>query len=85
MKAIGNYILIEKIEPKTKKVGGLLITEKLDTNNRYIKAKIISIGDKVQVLKDGDTVYYDKTRETGVDYNDKIYTVIRDIDVVLVD
>ena len=85
MKAIGNYILIEKVESTTKKVGGLIITEKLDSDNRYLKAKIISIGDKVQVLKDGDTIYYDKNRETGVDYNDKIYTVIRDTDVVLVD
>ena len=85
MKAIGNYILIEKIESTTKKVGGLIITEKLDSDNRYLKAKIISVGDKVQILKDGDTIYYDKHRETGVDYNDKIYTVIRDVDVVLVD
>ena len=85
MKAIGNYILIEKAEPKIKKVGGLIMNEKLDTNNRYVKAKIISVGDKVQVLKNGNTIYYDKTRETGVDYKDKIYTVIRDIDVVLVD
>jgi len=85
MRAIGNYILIEKIESKTKKIGGLIMTEKLDVDNRYVKAKIISIGDKVQVLKDGDFVYYDKHRETGVDYNDKIYTVIRDVDVVLVE
>ena len=85
MKAIGNYILIEKVESTTKKVGGLIITEKLDSDNRYLKAKIISIGDKVQVLKDGDTIKKKKNRETGVDYNDKIYTVIRDIDVVLVD
>ena len=85
MKAIGNYILIEKVESTTKKVGGLIITEKLDSDNRYLKAKIVSVGDKVQILKDGDTIYYDKHRETGVDYNDKIYTVIRDVDVVLVD
>ena len=85
MKAIGNYILIEKVESTTKKVGGLIITEKLDSDNRYLKAKIISFVDKVQILKYGDTIYYDKHRETGVDYNDKIYTVIRDVDVVLVD
>ena len=66
-------------------IRAVLITEKLDSDNRYLKAKIISVGDKVQVLKDGDTIYYDKHRETGVDYNDKIYTVIRDVDVVLVD
>ena len=38
MKAINDYIVVdvEKVGPK--KVGGLLLTEELDENNRYIKA-----------------------------------------------
>ena len=31
MKAIGNYIVIEKLTEKTKEVNGLLITEKTDS------------------------------------------------------
>ena len=85
MKAIGNYILIEKLATKHKEVNGLLYTEKLDTNNRYIKAKIVSVGNLVQVLKEGDIIYYDKNRGNGVDYNEKIYFVIKDLDVVLVE
>ena len=50
MKAIGNYILIERLQLKHKEVNGLLLTEKLDVDNRYIKAKIISVGNLVQVL-----------------------------------
>jgi|TARA_R100000084_G_C4555826_1_gene102226 co-chaperonin GroES (HSP10) len=85
MKAIGNYILIEKLSNKTKEVNGLLLTEKLDSDNRYVKAKIISCGNLVEVLKEGDTIYYDKHRGNGVDYNDKIYYVIKDLDVILVE
>jgi co-chaperonin GroES (HSP10) len=85
MKAIGNYILIEKLQSKHKEVNGLLYTEKLDVDNRYVKGKIVSIGSLVQVLKEGDTIYYDKNRGNGVDYNEKIYFVIKDLDVVLVE
>jgi co-chaperonin GroES (HSP10) len=85
MKAIGNYILIEKLASKHKEVNGLLYTEKLDSDNRYVKARIISIGSLVQVLKEGDIIYYDKNRGNGVDYKEKIYFIIKDLDVVLVE
>tara|TARA_R100000329_G_scaffold29307_2_gene26946 strand:+ start:399 stop:656 length:258 start_codon:yes stop_codon:yes gene_type:complete len=85
MKAIGNYILIEKLETKHKEINGLLLTDKLDTDNRYYRAKIISVGNLVQVLKKDDIIYYDKLRSEGIDYNDKICYVIRDHDVVLVE
>jgi len=85
MKAIGNYILIERLQSKHKEVNGLLLTEKLDVDNRYVKAKIISLGNLVEALKEGDIIYYDKNRGNGIDYNEKIYHVIRDQDVVLVE
>tara|TARA_R100001463_G_scaffold771_6_gene3580 strand:+ start:1036 stop:1293 length:258 start_codon:yes stop_codon:yes gene_type:complete len=85
MKAIGNYILIETLQSKHKEVNGLLLTEKLDVDNRYVKAKIISLGNLVEALKEGDIIYYDKNRGNGIDYNEKIYHVIKDMDVVLVE
>ena len=62
MKAIGNYILVQRLESKSKEVNGLLYTEDLDVDNRFIKGKIISTGNFVQGLKDGDVIYYDKNR-----------------------
>tara|TARA_Y100001938_G_C7735194_1_gene256626 strand:+ start:225 stop:482 length:258 start_codon:yes stop_codon:yes gene_type:complete len=85
MKAIGNYIVIEKLTEKTKEVNGLLITEKTDSDNRYVKAKIISTGDLVKILKNDDIIYYDKNRGNGIDFEGKVYTVIKDLDVVLVE
>ena len=43
MKAINNYLVVENIKEGVKDVGGLLLTEDLDSDNRYLKAKIISI------------------------------------------
>ena len=85
MKAVNRYIIVDKIKLEPKKVAGLIMTDDTDADNRYIKAKIISCGNLVEVLKDGDTIYYDKHAGHDISFNDKLYRVIRDIDVVLVD
>ena len=60
MKAINRYIIVDKIKVEPKKVAGLIMTDDTDVDNRYLKAKIISTGNLVEGLKDGDIVYYDK-------------------------
>ena len=51
MKAVNDVLIIEKRKAETKKVGGLLLTEKLDEDNRYLKATVISSGDKIDFIK----------------------------------
>tara|TARA_Y100000593_G_C4106668_1_gene235908 strand:+ start:51 stop:308 length:258 start_codon:yes stop_codon:yes gene_type:complete len=85
MKAINNYIIVENIKTEPKKVAGLIMTEDLDTDNRYIKANVISTGNLVEGIKDKDIVYYDKHAGHGVQYKNKLYQVIRSGDVVLID
>ena len=84
MKAINRYIIVDKIKTEPKKVAGLIVTDNTDADNRYIKAKIISCGNLVEVLKKDDTIYYDKHAGHDISFNDKLYRVIRDMDVVLV-
>ena len=85
MKAINHYIIVEKIKQGPKTVGGLILTEDIDEDNRYIKAKVISIGNLVEGIKDNDIVYYDKHAGHGVQYKEILYHVIRSGDVVLID
>ena len=85
MKAVNHYIIVEKIKTEQKKVAGLIVTEDIDDDNRYIKAKAISVGNLVEGVKDGDIVYYDKHAGHGVQYKDILYQVIRSGDVVLID
>ena len=85
MKAINNYLVIEIIKEPAKEVKGFILTEKLDTDNRYLKAKIISTGNLVEGLQDGEIVYYDKHAGHGISHKDKLYHVIRSQDVVLVE
>ena len=77
MKAVNDYIIVNIEKEGPKKVGGLLLTEDLDQDNRYIKATIISKGNLVEGLKDGDVIYYDKHAGHGITWLDTMYYVIR--------
>ena len=85
MKAVNHYIIVEKIKQGPKKVGGLILTEDTDVDNRYIRATVISTGNLVEGIKDNDVVYYDKHAGHGVQYKETLYYVIRSGDVVLID
>ena len=85
MKAVNHYIIVQNIKTEPKKVAGLIMTEELDADNRYIKANVISVGNLVEGIKDKDIVYYDKHAGHGVQYKETLYQVIRSGDVVLVD
>ena len=85
MKAVNNYIIVETIKTEPKKIAGLIMTEELDSDNRYIKAKVVSTGDLVKVIEKDNIVYYDKHAGHGVQYKDILYQVIRSGDVVLID
>ena len=85
MKAVNNYIIVENIKREPKKIAGLILTEDVDSDNRYIRAKVISVGNLVEGIEDNDTVYYDKHAGHGVQYKDILYQVIRSGDVVLID
>ena len=85
MKAVNHYIIVENIKTEQKKVAGLVVTEDIDDDNRYIKAKAISVGNLVEGIKQDDIVYYDKHAGHGVQYKDILYQVIRSGDVVLID
>ena len=85
MKAVNYYLIIEPIKEGPKKVGGLILTDEVNEDNRYIKANVISVGNLVEGIKETDIVYYDKHAGHGVQYKDILYQVIRSGDVVLID
>ena len=85
MKAVNYYIVVEQIKEKEKNLGGLILTENLDEDNRYLKAKIITIGNLVEGVKSNDIIYYDKHTGHGIQWKDKLYHVIRIQDIVLVE
>ena len=85
MKAVNSYIIIEPIKEGPKKVGGLVLTDEINEDNRYLKAKVISVGNLVEGINENDVVYYDKHAGHGIQHKDKFYGVIKQMDVVLID
>ena len=85
MKAVNHYLVIERIKDEPTVVGGLILTEEIDEDNRYLKAKVISIGNLVEGIKEDDIIHYDKHAGHGIQYKDKFYGVIKQMDVVLID
>ena len=85
MKAVNHYLVIERIKDEPTKVGGLILTEEIDEDNRYLKAKVISIGSLVEGIKEDDIIHYDKHAGHGIQHKDTFYGVIKQMDVVLID
>ena len=85
MKAVNQYIIIDLIKNEPKKVGGLILTDEINEDNRYLKARVVSIGNAVEGIKEEDVVYYDKHAGHGIQHKDKFYGVIKQMDVVLIE
>ena len=85
MQAVNDYVIVDKIKEGPKKVGGLILTDETDETNRYKKANIISVGEMVEVVKTGDSIYYDAIAGHDIAYGDSLYRVIRARDIVIVE
>ena len=84
MQAVNYYIVVEKHKVEPKKVGGLLITDNVDTENRYIKANIVSTGTLVEGLKEKDVIFFDRHAGHKIEVKENTYHVIKLQDVVVV-
>ena len=85
MQAVNDYVIVDKIKEGPKKVGGLILTDETDETNRYKKANIISVGEMVEVVKTGDSIYYDAVAGHDIAYDNSLYRVIRARDIVIVE
>ena len=85
MKAVNYYLVVENIKEKPKQIAGLDIMDNVDDDNRYVKAKVFSIGNLVEGIKENDIVYYDKHAGHSIQHKDILYYVIKIGDVVLID
>ena len=85
MQAINDYVIVDKVKEGPKKVGGLILTDETDETNRYRKANIVSVGNMVEIVKEGDSIYYDGVAGHDISYKDEMYRVIRMRDIVTVE
>ena len=84
MKPIGKFIVVKDIQEEIKTQSGLLLSGE-DTNQlRYKSAEVIATGTDVDVIDEGDELYYDKAHSFTMLINEEQYTIISERDVVVV-
>ena len=85
MQAVNHYIIIEKIKEKPKSTSGFVMTELQNTDITDLKGRVVSVGDLITAVKEEDIVWYDKHAGNSIEYNEKLYHVIRNGDIVIVE
>tara|TARA_R100000935_G_scaffold456_9_gene1585 strand:- start:2191 stop:2451 length:261 start_codon:yes stop_codon:yes gene_type:complete len=85
MKAIGRNLIIEKTkEGTTETKGGLLLADNHREDIRYIEAKVLSVGDEVEGMKENDMIYFDRHAGHKIEIDKDSFHVIKSQDVVVV-
>lgn len=84
MKAIGLNLVTKAIKEEMRTESGILLSGDDAKNMRYGKALIVSVGDEVKGVSEGDTIYYDKRSSYTMMIEGSQYTIIRSHDIVLV-
>lgn len=85
MQPIGKYIVITAIDEEIKTDSGIILSGEDAGQFRYKKGKVVKPGTDVSVIKEGDTIYYDKGYSFTMIIADSQYTIIRESDVVVVE
>jgi co-chaperonin GroES (HSP10) len=84
MRPIGKYIIIKDIQEEIRTESGLILSGE-DTNQlRYKRAEVIATGTDVDVIDEGDELYYDKSHSFTMLIDNEQYTIISERDVVVV-
>ena len=84
MRPIGKYIVIKDIQEEIKTNSGLILSGE-DTNQlRYKRAEVVAVGTDVDVIDEGDELYYDKSHSFTMLIDNEQYTIISERDVVVV-
>ena len=85
MEALGNRVLLKRVDEEIKDSLGLVVTEITDKDVRHKRAAVVSVGKDVVGLKEGDEVLYDMAAGSNVRINGETLVVIPDfkIDVLL--
>jgi co-chaperonin GroES (HSP10) len=84
MRAVNKYIIINQIIEEAKTSSGLLLTNVENDEMRYGKGTVMSIGNEVMAVKEGDLIYFDKRNGHQVRIDGNVYGVIKEADVVVI-
>lgn len=80
MRALGQYILVKPLETKNESSSGLLLTEV----QRYLHGNVLSFGDLVPNLSEGDEIVFDMNAGHDIRIDGDSYKMLKYSDVFLI-
>lgn len=83
MKAIGSHVVLRKKEEEVKSKSGLILTEANEMNIRYKLAEVVSAGEDVKDLSEGDSVYFDSAAGSDIRIGGEKLTVVFERSIVV--
>ena len=85
MKAIGKNLIVKTSKQGISETkGGLFLAEKQREDIRFNKAKVLTHGEDVKGINEGDEIYFDRRAGHKIEINKDTYHVIKARDVVVV-
>ena len=84
IRPIGKYIVIKTVEEEVKTSSGLLLSSEDVGQMRYKRGVVVKPGTDVEVIKENDEIYYDKSAGFTMLIKNEPYTIISERDVVVV-
>lgn len=84
MKAVNKFIVAEEVHREIKTGSGLVMSSKDAEDIRYRECKVVSVGNEVVAIKEGDSVLYDRNAGFKLMIEGRPYLVILERDVVVV-
>ena len=81
---IGKYIVIKNVDETIKTESGLLLSGEDANQLRYKRGLVVAPGTDVNVIEEGDELYYDKAHSFTMLIDDVQYTIISERDVFVV-
>jgi co-chaperonin GroES (HSP10) len=83
MKAIGTNVVVRKIIEEVKSKSGLILSEISEKDIRYKLAEVVSVGEDVKDLSDGDRIYYDSAAGSEIRIDGEKLTVVNERNIVV--
>jgi len=84
MVPVNKYLIINAIDEQSQTQSGLLLSASDSDKFRYKKGEVVKPGTNVDVVKEGDLIYYDKAAGYTMFINDSPYTIILERDIVVI-
>ena len=84
MKAVNKFIVAEEVHREIKTASGLVMSSKDAEDIRYRECKVVSVGNEVVAINEGDNVLYDRNAGFKLMIEGRPYLVILERDVVVV-